>query len=34
MVSDGYGNLDGWNASDVVGVRPAFLIACKPMAEN
>lgn len=29
-----YGIAGHWIASDSLGVRPAFLIACKPMAEN
>ncbi|MDY2944126.1 MAG: hypothetical protein SOU32_00525 [Lachnospiraceae bacterium] len=31
---DCFGGANYWAASAVFGVRPAFLIACKPMAEN
>ena len=31
---DNDGDANIWSASDVLGVRPVFQIACKPMAEN
>lgn len=34
MVSDGYGNLDGWYASHAIGVRPVFQIVCESITED
>jgi hypothetical protein len=33
FVSDG-GGVSNWAASNVIGVRPVFLIACKPILEG